>query len=60
MFIGFICMWQSLPEVLLPEMVNIKEALLMPALAAGNESIISGLVCLMAELGQAVSTSEPT
>ena len=47
-------MWQSLPEVLLPEMVNIKEALLMPALAAGNESIISGLVCLMAELGQAV------
>lgn len=42
--------------MLLPEMVSIKEALLMPALAAGNENIISGLVCLIAELGQAVST----
>ncbi|CAM6097582.1 unnamed protein product [Calypogeia fissa] len=44
---------ESLPEVLLPEMVSIKEALLMPALAGGNENIINGLVCLMAELGQA-------
>lgn len=46
--------------MLLPEMVSIKEALLMPALAAGKENIISGLVCLMAELGQAVSTLTTT
>lgn len=31
-----------------------KDVLLIPALAAGDESIISGVASLMAELGQAV------
>jgi transportin-3 len=47
-------MLQGLPQALLPRMLVVKDALLMPALAAGKESIISGLASLMAELGQAV------
>ena len=35
-------------------MLNVKDVLLIPALAAGDESIISGIASLMAELGQAV------
>lgn len=35
-------------------MLNVKDVLLIPALAAGDESIISGVASLMAELGQAV------
>ncbi|BFI28436.1 transportin-3 [Marchantia polymorpha subsp. ruderalis] len=44
---------ETLPQVLLPRMLSVKEALLMPALATGNENIVNGLVSLMAELGQA-------
>ncbi|CAM6046725.1 unnamed protein product [Sphagnum compactum] len=44
---------EGLPQALLPRMLVVKDALLMPALAAGKESIISGLASLMAELGQA-------
>jgi len=32
----------------------VKDGLLLPALAAGEESVISGVATLMAELGQAV------
>lgn len=46
--------FQGLPQVLLPRMLNVKDVLLIPALAAGDESIISGIASLMAELGQAV------
>lgn len=46
--------FQGLPQVLLPRMLNVKDVLLIPALAAGDESIISGVASLMAELGQAV------
>jgi transportin-3 len=44
---------EGLPQVLLPQMLNVKDVLLIPALAAGDESIISGVASLMAELGQA-------
>ncbi|KAL3697054.1 hypothetical protein R1sor_011130 [Riccia sorocarpa] len=44
---------ETLPQALLPRMLSVKEALLMPALATGNECIVNGLVNLMAELGQA-------
>lgn len=47
-------LFQGLPQVLLPRMLNVKDVLLIPALAAGDESIISGIASLMAELGQAV------
>lgn len=45
---------QGLPLVLLPRMLNVKDGLLLPALAAGEENVISGVATLMAELGQAV------
>lgn len=35
-------------------MLDVKDRLLMPALAAGEESVVSGIATLMAELGQAV------
>jgi hypothetical protein len=45
---------QGLPQVLLPRMLDVKDRLLMPALAAGEESVVNGIATLMAELGQAV------
>lgn len=45
---------QGLPQVLLPRMLDVKDVLLMPALAAREENVVSGLANLMAELGQAV------
>ncbi|KAG0588025.1 hypothetical protein KC19_2G209500 [Ceratodon purpureus] len=44
---------EGLPQILLPRMLDVKDRLLMPALVAGEESVISGIATLMAELGQA-------
>lgn len=44
---------EGLPQVLLPRMLNLKDGLLLPALAAGEENVISGVATLMSELGQA-------
>uniref|UniRef100_A0A7I4A443 Exportin-1/Importin-beta-like domain-containing protein n=1 Tax=Physcomitrium patens TaxID=3218 RepID=A0A7I4A443_PHYPA len=44
---------EGLPQVLLPRMLDVKDVLLMPALAAREENVVSGLANLMAELGQA-------
>ncbi|XP_024393613.1 uncharacterized protein [Physcomitrium patens] len=44
---------EGLPQVLLPRMLDVKDGLLMPALAAGEENVIRGVATLIAELGQA-------
>ncbi|XP_020533475.2 transportin MOS14 isoform X2 [Jatropha curcas] len=43
----------GLPQVLLCRVHFLKEVLLLPALNNGDEKIISGLACLMSEIGQA-------
>ncbi|KAG8656082.1 transportin MOS14 isoform X2 [Manihot esculenta] len=44
---------EGLPQVLLCRVHFLKEALLLPALSNRNEKYISGLACLMSEIGQA-------
>ncbi|XAR58342.1 hypothetical protein NMG60_11026804 [Bertholletia excelsa] len=44
---------EGLPQVLLCKVVFLKEVLLLPALANGDEKVIGGLACLMSEIGQA-------
>uniref|UniRef100_A0A5B7BA30 Putative importin-13 isoform X2 n=1 Tax=Davidia involucrata TaxID=16924 RepID=A0A5B7BA30_DAVIN len=44
---------EGLPQVLLFRVGFLKEVLLMPALANGDEKVIGGLACLMSEIGQA-------
>ncbi|XP_010249401.1 PREDICTED: transportin MOS14 isoform X2 [Nelumbo nucifera] len=44
---------EGLPQVLLYRVQFLKEALLLPALTSGDEKVISGLACLMSEIGQA-------
>ncbi|GLT95639.1 hypothetical protein SLE2022_133070 [Rubroshorea leprosula] len=44
---------EGLPQVLLCRVPFLKEILLLPALANGDEKIIAGLACLMSEIGQA-------
>eukprot|EP00249_Psilotum_nudum_P018325 c26750_g1_i1 orf=560-3634(-) len=44
---------EVMPQVLLSKVQLLKDGLLIPALANRNEGVISGLACLMAELGQA-------
>ncbi|CAN6470445.1 unnamed protein product [Victoria cruziana] len=44
---------EGLPQVLLSRVQSFKEMLLQPALANGDEKVIGGLACLMAEIGQA-------
>lgn len=44
---------EGLPQVLLCRMQSLKDGLLLPTLTSGNEKIIFGLACLMAEIGQA-------
>ncbi|KAJ7532039.1 hypothetical protein O6H91_14G069600 [Diphasiastrum complanatum] len=44
---------ESLPSVILPRILIVKDLLLLQALGNGNESVIKGLTWLMAELGQA-------
>lgn len=44
---------EGLPQVLLCRVHFLKEALLLPALANGEEKVIAGVSCLMSELGQA-------
>ncbi|RVX06939.1 hypothetical protein CK203_014952 [Vitis vinifera] len=43
----------GLPQVLLCRIQFLKEVLLLPALNNGDEKVISGLACLMSEIGQA-------
>lgn len=45
---------QGLPQVLLSKVGFLKDVLLR-AFNGGNEKVISGLACLMSEIGQAVS-----
>ncbi|KAF3776916.1 Transportin-3 [Nymphaea thermarum] len=49
---------QGLPQVLLSRVQSFKEILLQPALENGDEKVIGGLACLMAEIGQAVDSNE--
>ncbi|XP_021736093.1 transportin MOS14-like isoform X2 [Chenopodium quinoa] len=44
---------EDLPQVLLCRVQFLKDALLCPALGNGDEKIISGIACLMSEIGQA-------
>ncbi|KAF6134047.1 hypothetical protein GIB67_038338 [Kingdonia uniflora] len=44
---------EGLPQVLLYRVQFLKEVLLLPALASGDEKLIGGLACLMSEIGQA-------
>uniref|UniRef100_A0A803MML9 Exportin-1/Importin-beta-like domain-containing protein n=1 Tax=Chenopodium quinoa TaxID=63459 RepID=A0A803MML9_CHEQI len=44
---------EDLPQVLLCRVQFLKDALLRPALGNGDEKIISGIACLMSEIGQA-------
>ncbi|ERN06419.1 transportin MOS14 isoform X1 [Amborella trichopoda] len=44
---------EGIPQVLLSRVPSFKELLLLPALSSGDEKVIGGLACLMAELGQA-------
>ncbi|CBI21232.3 hypothetical protein VitviT2T_022090 [Vitis vinifera] len=44
---------EGLPQVLLCRIQFLKEVLLLPALNNGDEKVISGLACLMSEIGQA-------
>ncbi|KAF9669428.1 hypothetical protein SADUNF_Sadunf14G0106600 [Salix dunnii] len=43
----------GLPQVLLPRVHFLKEVLLISALSSRDEKVISGLSCLMSEIGQA-------
>jgi hypothetical protein len=47
---------QDLPQVLLYKVQFLRDTLLKPALINADLKIISGLACLMSEIGQAVST----
>lgn len=44
---------EELPQVLLCRVQFLKDVLLLPALANGDEKTVSGLACLMSEIGQA-------
>ncbi|XP_058003753.1 transportin MOS14 isoform X2 [Hevea brasiliensis] len=44
---------EGLPQILLCRVHFLKETLLLPALSNRNEKVISGLACLMSEIGQA-------
>eukprot|EP00250_Pteridium_aquilinum_P011675 c20234_g1_i2 orf=2239-4194(-) len=44
---------EALPQVLLLRMQSLKEVLLLPALANKDDRAVSGLTCLLAEIGQA-------
>ncbi|KAJ0988688.1 hypothetical protein J5N97_007044 [Dioscorea zingiberensis] len=44
---------EGIPQVLLFKIQYLKEILLRPALANGDEKVISGLACLLSEIGQA-------
>ncbi|XP_058004668.1 transportin MOS14 isoform X3 [Hevea brasiliensis] len=44
---------EGLPQVLLCRVHFLKDTLLLPALSNGDEKVISGLACLMSEIGQA-------
>lgn len=44
---------EAIPQVLLTRMQSFNEALLHPAITNKNERVISGLTCLLAEVGQA-------
>ncbi|XP_039124758.1 transportin MOS14 isoform X2 [Dioscorea cayenensis subsp. rotundata] len=44
---------EGLPQVLLSKIRYLKEMLLHPALANGDEKVISGIACLLSEIGQA-------
>ncbi|PKI79244.1 hypothetical protein CRG98_000364 [Punica granatum] len=44
---------EGLPQILLCRVHFLKEALLLPALANGDEKVIAGLACLLSEIGQA-------
>ncbi|XP_031094913.1 transportin MOS14 isoform X3 [Ipomoea triloba] len=44
---------EGLPQVLLCRIGYIKDILLLPALNNGDETVISGLACLMSEIGHA-------
>uniref|UniRef100_A0A6N2MCB5 Exportin-1/Importin-beta-like domain-containing protein n=1 Tax=Salix viminalis TaxID=40686 RepID=A0A6N2MCB5_SALVM len=44
---------EGLPQVLLPRVHFLKEVLLISALSSRDEKVISGLSCLMSEIGQA-------
>lgn len=46
---------EGLPQVLLLRMQSIKDALLLPALAKQDDSVVAGLACLLAEIGQAAT-----
>ncbi|KAL9231542.1 hypothetical protein vseg_006761 [Gypsophila vaccaria] len=44
---------EELPQVLLSRVQYLKDVLLLPALTNADEKIVSGLACLMSEIGQA-------
>ncbi|KAL5724540.1 hypothetical protein ACHQM5_007785 [Ranunculus cassubicifolius] len=44
---------EELPQVLLYRVLFLKEVLLLPALSRGDETVLSGLSCLLSEIGQA-------
>lgn len=44
---------EELPEVLLCRVQFLKDVLLLPALGNGDEKTVSGIACLMSEIGQA-------
>ncbi|KAJ6880171.1 transportin MOS14 isoform X1 [Populus alba x Populus x berolinensis] len=46
-------LWHRLPQVLLSRVHFLKEVLLISALSSRDEKVISGLSCLMSEIGQA-------
>ncbi|KNA10892.1 hypothetical protein SOVF_140110 isoform B [Spinacia oleracea] len=44
---------EELPQVLLCRVQFLKDVLLLPALGSGDEKIVSGIACLLSEIGQA-------
>ncbi|KAI3916887.1 hypothetical protein MKW98_014348 [Papaver atlanticum] len=51
--IELVSRYEGLPQVLLFRVPFLREVLLLPALASGDEKVIGGLACLMSEIGQA-------
>uniref|UniRef100_A0A1D1XES3 Transportin-3 n=1 Tax=Anthurium amnicola TaxID=1678845 RepID=A0A1D1XES3_9ARAE len=51
--IELVSRFEGIPQVLLSRIQYLKDILLLPAVKTRDEKVISGLACLMAEIGQA-------
>ncbi|CAI9111638.1 OLC1v1011901C1 [Oldenlandia corymbosa var. corymbosa] len=51
--VEFICRHEGLPQALLSRIGFLREVLLLPALSSRDEKVITGIACLLSEIGQA-------